>query len=31
MTLPVLDDDEFLGVAGADIRMSRLEPELLAA
>jgi hypothetical protein len=30
MTLPVLDDGEFLGVAGADLRMSHLEPELLA-
>lgn len=30
LTLPVLDDGEFLGVAGADIRMSHLEPELLA-
>jgi hypothetical protein len=32
MTIPVLDlaDGEFLGVAGADIRMSQLEPALLA-
>jgi hypothetical protein len=30
MTVPVLDDGEFLGIAGADIRMSHLEPELLA-
>jgi hypothetical protein len=36
MTIPVLDPaeggvgDEFLGVAGADIRMSHLEPALLA-
>jgi hypothetical protein len=33
MTVPVFDDDgggrEFLGVAGADIRMSHLEPDLL--
>jgi hypothetical protein len=29
-TVPVLDDGDFLGVAGADIRMSHLEPELLA-
>jgi hypothetical protein len=29
MTLPVLDDGQFLGVAGTDIRMSHLEPELL--
>ena len=29
-TVPVLDDGEFIGVAGADIRMSHLEPELLA-
>ena len=35
MTVPVTDsgpdgEDEFLGIAGADIRMSHLEPELLA-
>lgn len=32
ITIPVLDlaDREFLGVAGADIRMSQLEPALLA-
>ena len=31
MTVPVADGQEFLGVAGADLRMSHLEPELLAA
>lgn len=31
MTVPVADAGEFLGVAGADVLMSRLEPELLAA
>jgi hypothetical protein len=30
MTAPVVDAGEFLGVAGADVLMSRLEPELLA-
>jgi len=30
LTIPVIDDREFLGVAGADMRMSHLEPELLA-
>ena len=30
MTVPVLDGREFLGVAGADLRMSHLEPQLLA-
>jgi methyl-accepting chemotaxis protein-like sensor len=31
MTVPVADGGEFLGVAGADVLMARLEPELLAA
>jgi hypothetical protein len=31
MTVPVADGPEFLGVAGVDLRMSHLEPELLAA
>jgi hypothetical protein len=30
MTAPVADGPEFLGVAGVDLRMSHLEPELLA-
>jgi hypothetical protein len=30
MTVPVADGPEFLGVAGVDLRMSHLEPELLA-
>jgi hypothetical protein len=30
LTVPVTDDGEFLGVAGADIPMSRFEPRLLA-
>ena len=30
MTVPVADGTEFLGVAGVDLRMSHLEPELLA-
>ena len=30
MTVPVCDGPEFLGVAGVDLRMSHLEPELLA-
>jgi len=30
MTVPVADGAEFLGVAGVDLRMSHLEPELLA-
>jgi hypothetical protein len=30
LSLPVLDAGEFLGVAGTDIRMSQLEPQLLA-
>jgi Methyl-accepting chemotaxis protein-like, first PDC sensor domain len=30
LTVPVVADGEFLGIAGTDIRMSHLEPELLA-